>query len=156
MGRFYFGDLPGKVDQPLIDALKSEDAMKIIRAICYSSLLLFAPAASAQQPVSQPPKEHTAQTKVVLLGTGTPVPDPDHSGPATAIVVGDSAYLVADLHATVGLQHFSAAVIHGSTCARAQENWNVFLGHAAATLASSRCRSPSSDGVLCRPVGPLD
>jgi len=31
---------------------------------------------------------------VVLLGTGTPVPDPDRSGPATAIVVGDSAYLV--------------------------------------------------------------
>jgi ribonuclease BN (tRNA processing enzyme) len=31
---------------------------------------------------------------VVLLGTGTPIPDPDRSGPATAIVVGDSAYLV--------------------------------------------------------------
>jgi ribonuclease BN (tRNA processing enzyme) len=31
---------------------------------------------------------------VVLLGTGTPVPDPDRSGPATAVVVGDSAYLV--------------------------------------------------------------
>jgi ribonuclease BN (tRNA processing enzyme) len=30
----------------------------------------------------------------VLLGTGTPVPDPDRSGPATAIVVGDTAYLV--------------------------------------------------------------
>jgi ribonuclease BN (tRNA processing enzyme) len=30
----------------------------------------------------------------VLLGTGTPVPDPDRSGPATAIVMGDSAYLV--------------------------------------------------------------
>jgi ribonuclease Z len=30
----------------------------------------------------------------VLLGTGTPVPDPDRSGPATAIVVDDSAYLV--------------------------------------------------------------
>jgi ribonuclease BN (tRNA processing enzyme) len=31
---------------------------------------------------------------VVLLGTGTPVPDPDHSGPATAIVVDDDCYLV--------------------------------------------------------------
>ena len=30
----------------------------------------------------------------MLLGTGTPVPDPDRSGPATAIVVDDSAYLV--------------------------------------------------------------
>jgi ribonuclease BN (tRNA processing enzyme) len=31
---------------------------------------------------------------VVLLGTGTPVPDPERSGPATAIVVDNSAYLV--------------------------------------------------------------
>jgi ribonuclease BN (tRNA processing enzyme) len=31
---------------------------------------------------------------VVLLGTGTPVPDPDRSGPATAIVVDDRAYLI--------------------------------------------------------------
>jgi len=30
----------------------------------------------------------------VLLGTGTPVPDPERSGPATAIVVDDTAYLV--------------------------------------------------------------
>jgi len=34
------------------------------------------------------------QTKVVLLGTGTPRPYPDRSGPATAIVVGERAYLV--------------------------------------------------------------
>src|SRR6266853_2087279 len=34
------------------------------------------------------------QTKVVLLGTGTPRPFPDRSGPATAIVVGQRAYLV--------------------------------------------------------------
>jgi ribonuclease BN (tRNA processing enzyme) len=31
---------------------------------------------------------------VVLLGTGTPVPDPEHSGPATAIVVDNACYLV--------------------------------------------------------------
>src|ERR1700687_4667675 len=68
--------------------------MKITRVMCYSALLLVVPAASAQQPASQPPKEHTTRTRVVLLGTGTPVPDPDRSGPATAIVVDDSAYLV--------------------------------------------------------------
>jgi ribonuclease BN (tRNA processing enzyme) len=34
------------------------------------------------------------QTKVVLLGTGTPRPYPDRSGPATAIIVGERAYLV--------------------------------------------------------------
>ena len=34
------------------------------------------------------------KTRIVLLGTGAPAPDPDHSGPATAIVVNDTAYLV--------------------------------------------------------------
>jgi ribonuclease Z len=33
-------------------------------------------------------------TKVVLLGTGTPAATPDRSGPATAIVVNNTAYLV--------------------------------------------------------------
>jgi ribonuclease BN (tRNA processing enzyme) len=30
----------------------------------------------------------------VLLGTGAPAPNPERSGPATAIVVNDTAYLV--------------------------------------------------------------
>lgn len=33
-------------------------------------------------------------TKVILLGTGNPAADPDRSGPATAIVVNDTPYLV--------------------------------------------------------------
>jgi len=33
-------------------------------------------------------------TKIIMLGTGTPRPNPDRSGPATAIVVGDRAYLI--------------------------------------------------------------
>src|SRR5215469_1719174 len=41
-----------------------------------------------------PQAKQESQTKVVLLGTGTPRPFPDRSGPATAIVVGDRAYLV--------------------------------------------------------------
>jgi len=39
-------------------------------------------------------KATTTRTKVVLLGTGTPIPDPERSGPATAIVVDDRAYLI--------------------------------------------------------------
>ena len=35
-----------------------------------------------------------SRTQVVLLGTGTPRPNPERSGPATAIVVNDTAYLV--------------------------------------------------------------
>jgi ribonuclease BN (tRNA processing enzyme) len=33
-------------------------------------------------------------TQVVMLGTGTPFPDPERSGPATAIIVDDVPYLV--------------------------------------------------------------
>jgi pimeloyl-ACP methyl ester carboxylesterase len=44
--------------------------------------------------VSLRPQESTTRTRVVLLGTGTPIPDPDRSGPATAIVVDDRAYLI--------------------------------------------------------------
>src|SRR5215468_4014014 len=67
--------------------------MKITRTMRLSVLLL-ALAAIPRQLASQEPKERPTRTKIVLLGTGTPVPDPDRSGPATAVVVGDSAYLV--------------------------------------------------------------
>ncbi len=33
-------------------------------------------------------------TQIVMLGTGTPMPDPNRSGPSTAIIVGDTPYLV--------------------------------------------------------------
>src|SRR5216683_3344552 len=68
--------------------------MKIIRIVCLFALLLAAKPVSSQQTTSQAPKPSPGRTKVVLLGTGTPVPDPDRSGPATVIVVGDSAYLI--------------------------------------------------------------
>ena len=41
-----------------------------------------------------PATAQSSQTKIVLLGTGTPAASPDRSGPATAIVVNDTAYLV--------------------------------------------------------------
>ncbi|MBI1743280.1 MBL fold metallo-hydrolase [Candidatus Acetothermia bacterium] len=34
------------------------------------------------------------QTQIVLLGTGTPIADPDRSGPSVAIIVNDQPYLV--------------------------------------------------------------
>ena len=42
----------------------------------------------------QDPPRPAARTQVVLLGTGTPRPEPDRSGPATAIVVNGASYLV--------------------------------------------------------------
>ena len=43
---------------------------------------------------AQPMSTSTPVTQVVMLGTGTPGPDPDRSGPATAIVVNATPYLV--------------------------------------------------------------
>ena len=42
----------------------------------------------------EPPTGLRAHTQIVLLGTGAPPPDPDRSGPATAIVVNGTAYLI--------------------------------------------------------------
>ena len=54
------------------------------------ALTLFCNSAVGQQPQVSPP----GKTRIVLLGTGTPGPLPDRSGPATAVVVNDVAYLV--------------------------------------------------------------
>ena len=59
-----------------------------------ASLVLAAGAAAVQPQAAPAATVRPTQTRVVLLGTGTPGPDPDRSGPATAIVVGDTAYLV--------------------------------------------------------------
>jgi ribonuclease BN (tRNA processing enzyme) len=62
--------------------------------VAVSGLLLT--GGMVQQQPSPPPSSSssTSTTQVVLLGTGTPAATPDRSGPATAIVVNDTAYLV--------------------------------------------------------------
>jgi ribonuclease BN (tRNA processing enzyme) len=62
-------------------------AMRRIAAAIFACLLLV--SAHAAEPTQKP-----TRTRVVLLGTGTPAPDPEHSGPATAVVVDDTPYLV--------------------------------------------------------------
>lgn len=69
--------------------MKHSNAILLVGVI---SLIML--PAGAQQPAGGEAKEHAPRTTIVLLGTGTPVPDPDRSGPATAIVVDDHAYLV--------------------------------------------------------------
>ena len=56
--------------------------MPIVRLIAGLALLL-PQSVSAQ----------SGRTQIVMLGTGTPIPDPDRSGPAVAIVVDSVAYL---------------------------------------------------------------
>jgi ribonuclease BN (tRNA processing enzyme) len=43
---------------------------------------------------SQETTRSNGTTRVVMLGTGTPRPDPDRAGPSTAIVVNDTPYLI--------------------------------------------------------------
>jgi ribonuclease BN (tRNA processing enzyme) len=61
----------------------------MMRAIC-GIVLAALPVLSAC--AQESPQD--LRTRVVMLGTGTPNADPDRSGPAVAVVVGDHAYLV--------------------------------------------------------------
>lgn len=64
-----------------------------MRGTIISSVLL-AVGATVQSTHARPGKLPPPATRVVVLGTGTPNADPERSGPAVAIVVGNDAYLV--------------------------------------------------------------
>jgi ribonuclease BN (tRNA processing enzyme) len=64
------------------------------RQIVRGFVLLISLQALTLPVMAQPLGEQARKTLVVLLGTGNPQPDPDRSGPATAVVVNGSAYLV--------------------------------------------------------------
>jgi ribonuclease BN (tRNA processing enzyme) len=68
----------------------SDTVIRLLGAAIVCSAILNASLVAQQQASPGPP----SKTQVVLLGTGNPFPDPDRSGPATAIVVNGSAYLV--------------------------------------------------------------
>jgi ribonuclease BN (tRNA processing enzyme) len=84
---------PGLLESDRLRSNRLENSVKLVRTVFILAVILWTIAAAPQQ-TEQSRQVRSIRTKVVLLGTGTPVPDPDHSGPATAIVVGDSAYLV--------------------------------------------------------------
>lgn len=69
----------------------------------------------------------TRGTKLVILGTGTPTADPDRSGPALAIVVGNEAYLV---DAGPGIvRRATAAAIKGVPALAPTNLRRVFITH---------------------------
>ena len=61
------------------------------RLILLLAMALYPGVGVAQ---SKPVANTAAKTQVVMLGTGTPYADPDRFGPATAIVVNGTPYLV--------------------------------------------------------------
>jgi ribonuclease BN (tRNA processing enzyme) len=66
------------------------------RIVIAMAVLLFVQSAIAQDlKDSAPGREASpARSQVVVLGTGTPIADPERSGPAVGVVVNDAAYLV--------------------------------------------------------------
>ncbi len=71
---------------PILMALpSSKQLLQFVIPLLACSAFLF-----AQQPAQKP----EVATRIVMLGTGNPGADPQRSGPAVAIVVGDTAYLV--------------------------------------------------------------
>jgi ribonuclease BN (tRNA processing enzyme) len=65
------------------------------RKRCWPVIILCASLALSTIARTSPGTKDSAstQTEVVLLGTGTPYPDPKASGPATAVVVGKRVFL---------------------------------------------------------------
>ncbi len=80
---------------------------------------------AAWQPSITP---QSSQTKVVLLGTGTPAATPDRSGPATAIVVNDTAYLI-DFGPGVVRRASAAAASRGITALQPTRLRVAFVTH---------------------------
>jgi ribonuclease Z len=68
------------------------------------------------------------RTRIVLLGTGTPNATPDRQGPATAIVVGDTPYLI-DAGTGVVRRAAAAAEEKGVTALRASNQDRLFVTH---------------------------
>lgn len=92
--------------------------MSRVAALCFGALSMAAmPAADAQ----------TARTTVIVLGSGTPIPDPDRFGPAVAVVVDSVAYL---FDAGIGVVRRAAAMAkQGVTALEAPRLSRLFLTH---------------------------
>lgn len=88
--------------------------MRIARALLL--LICLAATAGAQD------------TKLVVLGTGTPNADPERSGPALAVVRGERSYLV-DAGPGILRRANAAAALHGITALRPPHLRTLFLTH---------------------------
>lgn len=69
--------------------IKRSRKLLFLVLLLQSAAVTFIPAGVFGQ---EPESDHA--TKIVLLGTGTPIADPTRSGPATAIVVNEIPYIV--------------------------------------------------------------
>lgn len=63
----------------------------ILLPVCFVIVFFFTDLVSSK---AQTPATEKKSTQIVLLGTGTPNADPDASGPAVAIIVNDTPYII--------------------------------------------------------------
>jgi ribonuclease Z len=70
-------------------------ANEMLKVNHYRALAFLFITFSLMLPVAAqlPDQKIVSATKIILLGTGTPYPDPNASGPATAVVVGQRVFL---------------------------------------------------------------
>jgi len=96
----------------------------------FAVLIVRPTLAQSPQPSHRPMGAAAAPTtaKVVLLGTGTPIADPDRSGPSTAVVVGNDSYIV-DAGAGVVRRAVAAARKDHLPALRAANLKRLFLTH---------------------------
>jgi ribonuclease BN (tRNA processing enzyme) len=106
--------------------MRISDEHRVLRFVVGMVLLGIAirSLAASQQSTTASP----AHTQVVLLGTGTPAADPDRFGPATAIIVNGTAYLV-DAGAGVVRRAAAAARDRSLSSLQAANLRIVFLTH---------------------------
>ncbi|MCP4602217.1 MAG: MBL fold metallo-hydrolase [Proteobacteria bacterium] len=88
-----------------------------------------------------------------MLGTGTPIPDPDRSGPATAVVAGNKAYLV-DFGPGV-VRRASAAFLKGIAQLNTRLLSRAFVTHLHSDHTAGFSDLILSPAVIGRPV-PLE
>ena len=89
---------------------------------CLALLFLFATGSAGQEAEPDP------GMRVVVLGTGTPNADPERSGPAMAVVVGDRSFIV-DAGPGIVRRAAAAAARHGMPALEPTGLSRVFLTH---------------------------
>ncbi|HET7553931.1 MAG TPA: MBL fold metallo-hydrolase [Gemmatimonadaceae bacterium] len=96
----------------------------VLGAVSAVFLVSLGFAACAATPTAAPA---SSRTRVIMLGTGNPFADPDRFGPATVIVVDNTAYLV---DCGVGVvRRWAAAIRDGETGFRPWDLRRVFITH---------------------------
>lgn len=112
-------------------------------------LSLLSSASSGQETEVAP----SPGMKVVILGTGTPNADPDRSGPAVAVVVGDRAYLI-DAGPGIVRRASAASSMHDLEALAPSRLDHLFLTHLHSDHTVGLPDVMLSPWVLDRP-GPL-